>query len=64
MRFRTQYFVETKQRIEALAAAKQEAEVAEQRFNKRNERLAAETVVVKTKPSSSDRAALLARLKK
>jgi electron transport complex protein RnfB len=60
----TQYFVETKQRIEALAAAKQEAEVAEQRFNKRNERLAAETVVVKTKPSSSDRAALLARLKK
>ena len=60
----TQYFVETKLHSLKLVRDREEAEQAEQRFNKRSARLAAETEVVKTKPSSSDRAALLARLKK
>lgn len=60
----TEHFVESKQMVANLQQAKQEAEVAELRFKKKSERNAADTQTVKTKPSASDRAALLARLKK
>lgn len=59
----TQNFIETKHRINELKSAKQAAEVAELRYTKRNHRLATEIETVKTKPSSSDRAALLNRIK-
>ncbi len=60
----TAEFIKTKQWVADLRAEKQQAELAEARYKKRNARLTAETQVVKTKPSSSDRAALLARLSK
>ena len=60
----TAKFIEAKVAMAELKAARNEAELAQQRFEQREQRLASAVNIVKTKPSSSDRAALLARLKK
>ncbi len=60
----TQRFIEAKHSLAEQMASKAAAEQAEARFHKHSERLEQATVKIKTKPSSDDRAALLARLKK
>jgi len=58
----TQYFLEAKQSLLAAEQFKAEAEIAEQRFSRRENRLAEQAV--KTKPTHNDRKALLERLAK
>jgi electron transport complex protein RnfB len=60
----TENFIASKSRLAEVRAEQIAAAEAEARYNKRNERLAKAKVTIKTKPSSDDRAALLARLKK
>jgi electron transport complex protein RnfB len=58
----TQYFIQAKQSLLAVDQLKAEAENSEQRFLKRESRLADQ--VVQTKPTDNDRKALLERLAK
>lgn len=60
----TERFIESKRQLAAQQTEQAAAAQAESRFKLRAERLEKATVKVKTKPSSDDRAALLARLKK